>query len=386
MDNGYKLVEETEYLDNAKIKVVGVGGGGGNMLNYMSEKGVRDIEMICANTDSQALKMNKAPIKIQLGKEVTKGLGAGMNPEVGKSAAEESYDEVKRSLEGADLVFISAGMGGGTGTGAAPVIARVAKEIGALTIGVITKPFKREGARRAKLAEEGFNNLKNECDSIVTILNQKLLSIIDRRASRKDAYKMVDNVLFQAVTGITSIIMNEGDVNTDFADLKTVMSHRGMALMGIGHKTGENSAYEALTEAIESPLLDDVDIMSARGFLINITTNENYPMVEFDEATSAVLGDLMDNEEVTIINGETYDDSLADDEINITIIATGFEENNSQVEEPVNLTSKPDTEAPKHHINLSSLSKKVAGGEYDYGLELSGDDIDIPTYMRHSKD
>jgi cell division protein FtsZ len=386
MDNGYKVIEETEYLDNAKIKVVGVGGGGGNMLNYMSEKGVKDIEMICANTDAQALKMNKAPVKIQLGKDVTKGLGAGMNPEIGKAAAEESYDEIKRALENADLVFISAGMGGGTGTGAAPVIARIAKEVGALTIGVVTKPFKREGAKRAKLAEEGFNNLRNECDSIVTILNQKLLSIIDRRASRKDAYKMVDNVLFQAVTGITSIIMNEGDVNTDFADLKTVMSHRGMALMGIGHKSGENSAYEALVEAIESPLLDDVDIMSARGFLINITTNENYPLVEFDEATSAVLGDLMDNEEVTIIQGETYDESLADDEIKITIIATGFEEANSEVT-PANLTNKPSTETPQHHnMNLSSLSRKVVGGEYDYGLELNGDDIDTPTYMRYSKD
>jgi len=381
MDNGYKVIEENEYLENAKIKVVGVGGGGGNMLNYMINKGVRDIEMICANTDAQALQANKAPIKIQLGKEVTKGLGAGMNPEIGKAAAEESYDEIKRALEGADLVFISAGMGGGTGTGAAPVIAKIAKEVGALTIGVVTKPFKREGAKRAKLAEIGFSALKEECDSIVTILNQKLLSIIDRRASRKDAYKMVDNVLFQAVSGITNIIIAEGDVNTDFADLQAVMSHKGMALMGIGHKSGENSAYEALTEAIESPLLDDVDIMTAKGLLINTTTNENYPLVDFDEAMTAVLGDLMDDENVTIIQGEAYDNTLADDEIKITIIATGFDDN----EKAVNLTNKPNTEVPKHHIDISSLAKKVAGGN-DFGLELSGEDIDIPTYMRHSKD
>jgi len=381
MDNGYKVIEENEYVENAKIKVVGVGGGGGNMLNYMINKGVRDIEMICANTDAQALQANKAPIKIQLGKEVTKGLGAGMNPEIGKAAAEESYDEIKRALEGADLVFISAGMGGGTGTGAAPVIAKIAKEIGALTIGVVTKPFKREGAKRAKLAEIGFSALKEECDSIVTILNQKLLSIIDRRASRKDAYKMVDNVLFQAVSGITNIIIAEGDVNTDFADLQAVMSHKGMALMGIGHKSGENSAYEALTEAIESPLLDDVDIMTAKGLLINTTTNENYPLVDFDEAMTAVLGELMDDENVTIIQGEAYDNSLADDEIKITIIATGFNDS----EKAANLTSKPNTEFPKHHIDISSLAKKVAGGN-DFGLELSGEDIDIPTYMRHSKD
>jgi cell division protein FtsZ len=380
MDNGYKVVEENEFLENAKIKVVGAGGGGGNMLNYMIEKGVKDIEMICANTDAQALQANKAPIKVQLGKEVTKGLGAGMNPEIGKAAAEESYDEIKRALEGADLVFISAGMGGGTGTGAAPVIARIAKEIGALTIGVVTKPFKREGAKRAKLAEIGFNTLKEECDSIVTILNQKLLSIIDRRASRKDAYKMVDNVLFQAVSGITNIIIGEGDVNTDFADLQAVMSHKGMALMGIGHKSGENSAYEALTEAIESPLLDDVDIMSAKGLLINTTTNENYPLVDFDEAMSAVLGDLMEDENVTIIQGEAYDNSLGDDEIKITIIATGFDDEKASV----NSTTKPSTEAPKH-IDINSLARKVAGGN-EFGLELSGEDIDIPTYMRHSKD
>jgi cell division protein FtsZ len=381
MDNGYKFVEENEYLENAKIKVVGVGGGGGNMLNYMIDKGVKDIEMICANTDAQALQANKAPIKIQLGKEVTKGLGAGMNPEVGKAAAEESYDEIKRALEGADLVFISAGMGGGTGTGAAPIIAKIAKEVGALTIGVVTKPFKREGAKRAKLAGNGFNALKEECDSIVTILNQKLLSIIDRRASRKDAYKMVDDVLHQAVSGIINIIIAEGDVNTDFADLQAVMSHKGMALMGIGHKSGENSAYEALTEAIESPLLDDVDIMSAKGLLINTTTNENYPLVDFDEAMSSVLGDLIDSEDVTIIQGEAYDNSLADDEIKITIIATGFDDN----EKAVNLTSKPSTEVPKH-LDINSLAKKVAGGNEFGGLELSGEDIDIPTYMRHSKD
>jgi len=380
MNNGYKLIEEDEYLENAKIKVVGVGGGGGNMLNYMIDKGIKDIEMICANTDAQALQANKAPIKIQLGKEVTKGLGAGMNPEIGKAAAEESYDEIKRVLEGADLVFISAGMGGGTGTGAAPIIARIAKEVGALTIGVVTKPFKREGAKRLKLAENGFNILKEECDSIVTILNQKLLSIIDRRASRKDAYKMVDNVLFQAVSGITNIIIAEGDVNTDFADLQAVMSHKGMALMGIGHKSGENSAYEALTEAIESPLLDDVDIMSAKGLLINTTTNENYPLVDFDEAMSSVLGNLIESEDVTIIQGEAYDNSLADDEMEITIIATGFDDN----EKAVNLTNKPSTEIPQH-IDMNSLAKKVAGGN-DFGLELSGEDIDIPTYMRYSKD
>jgi len=380
MNDGYKVIESEEYLPNAVIKVVGVGGGGGNMLNYMIEKGISDVEMICTNTDMQALKNNKAPIKIQLGKELTKGLGAGMDPELGKGAAEESADEIKRILDGANLVFISAGMGGGTGTGAAPVIARIAKEIGALTVGVVTKPFKREGAQRAKLARDGFENLKDECDSIVTVLNQKLLSIIDRKASKRDAYKMVDHVLYQAVSGIVNIIIGEGEINADFNDLKKIMSHRGMALMGIGHKSGENSAYEALTEAIESPLLDDMDIMSARGLLINTTTNENFPLVDIEEAMENVFGDLTENENVTIIPGEGYDESLTDGEIIVTIIATGFEDE----KKIVNSTNKPITENISHHIDMTSLNRKVAGGN-DF-VELSGEDIDIPTYMRHSID
>ena len=379
MAEAFNIVENDEFLDSAVIKVVGVGGGGGNMLNHMIEKGVKDIELICANTDAQALRVNKAPVKIQLGKELTKGLGAGMEPEIGKAAAEESYDEIKRALEGADLVFISAGMGGGTGTGAAPVIAKIAKEIGALTVGVVTKPFRREGARRAKLAEIGFNELKNACDSIVTILNQKLLSIIDRRASKKDAYKMVDDILHQAVSGISNMIISygENDVNVDFADLKKVMSHSGMALMGIGHKVGESSAHDALNQAIESPLLDDTNISDARGLLIHFTTNENYPLVDIDEAMESILGDLMDDENVDIIEGQTTNNDLADDEIIVTIIATGFDE-----QKPVN---KPKAEPTKTTVDLSIIHKKAVGNE-GFDLELSGDDIDVPTWLRKGRD
>jgi cell division protein FtsZ len=381
MAEAYNIIEENEFMENATIKVIGVGGGGGNMLNHMIEKGVKDIELICANTDVQALRTNKAPIKIQLGKELTKGLGAGMEPEVGKGAAEESYDEIKRALEGADLVFISAGMGGGTGTGAAPVIAKVAKEIGALTIGVVTKPFRREGAKRAKLAEIGFNELKTECDSIVTILNQKLLSIIDRRASKKDAYKMVDDILHQAVSGISNMIISHGenDVNVDFADLKKVMSHKGMALMGIGHKSGENSALDALNQAIESPLLDETNISDAQGLLVHFTINENYPLVDIDEAMESILGELMENENVDIIEGQTTDNSLADDEIIVTIIATGFDEN-----KPANSTkTAPDDLAKK--VDLNIIHKKAVGNE-GYDLELTGEDIDIPTWLRKGRD
>jgi len=381
MSEAYNIIENEEFTENAVIKVVGVGGGGGNMLNHMIEKGIKDIELICTNTDVQALKTNKAPIKIQLGKELTKGLGAGMEPEIGKGAAEESYDDIKRVLEGADLVFISAGMGGGTGTGAAPVIAKIAKELGALTVGVVTKPFRREGAKRAKLAEIGFNELKNECDSIVTILNQKLLSIIDRRASRTDAYKMVDDILYQAVGGISNMIVSfgENDVNVDFADLKKVMSHRGMALMGIGRKNGDTSAIDALSQAIESPLLDDTNISDARGLLVHFTINENYPLVDIDEAMEDILGELMEDEGIDIIIGETTNPNLGDDEIVVTIIATGFDEN-----KPVNKTTINKNNRPS--INLSILDQKVVGNEGYEGLELSGEDIDIPTYMRKGRD
>ena len=372
----FNIIEENGITNNAVIKVVGVGGGGGNMLNHMIEKGVNNIELICANTDAQALQSNKAPIKIQLGKELTKGLGAGMKPEVGKEAAEESYDDIKRALDGADLVFVSAGMGGGTGTGAASVIAKIAKEIGALTIGVVTKPFRREGAKRKKLAEIGFNELKNECDSIVTIINQKLLSIIDRKASIKDAYKMVDDVLYQAVTGISGVIMTNSEINVDFADLQTVMSYKGMALMGIGHKVGENSAEEALKEAIESPLLDDTDIAKAKGLLIHWTKNSNYPLVDLDEALESVLGELMDDEDVTIIEGQYDDDSLEDNEIKVTIVVTGFEEEKKAVNNKTEKTSMPK-------VNMNNIRKIV--GDNDY-IEVGGEELDTPTWLRNSRD
>ena len=373
MSEAYNIIEEPSFSDNAVIKVVGVGGGGGNMLNHMIEKGVKGIDLICANTDAQALEANKAPIKIQLGKELTKGLGAGMKPEIGKEAAEESADDIKRALDGADLVFISAGMGGGTGTGAAPVIARIAKELGALTIGVVTKPFRTEGAKRKKLAEIGFNELKNECDSIVTILNQKLLAIIDRKIGRKGAYKIVDDVLYQAVSGISGVIMENSIINVDFADLKTVMGYKGMALMGIGHKKGENSAYDAFKEAIESPLLDDTDISKARGILMHISYNENYPYIDIDEAIESVLGDLMDDDEITIIQGHTDDNSLEDDEIKVTIVATGFEDHKKPVNKEPNIKQ----------INMNNIRKIVGDNNY---IEVGDDELAIPTWMRNSKD
>jgi cell division protein FtsZ len=383
MSEAYNIIEENEFLENATIKVVGVGGGGGNMLNHMIDKNIKGIDLICANTDAQALNTNKAPIKIQLGKELTKGLGAGMKPEVGKAAAEESYEEIKRVLEGSDLVFISAGMGGGTGTGAAPVIAKIAKEVGALTIGVVTKPFKREGAKRSKLANDGFEELKAECDSIVTILNQNLLLIIDRKASKKDSYKMIDNILYQAVAGISNMIISHGesDVNVDFEDLKTVMGHQGMALMGIGHKSGENSAFDALNLAIESPLLDEIDIKKAQGLLVHFTTHEDYPLVDIDEAMISILGDLIDSVEIDLIEGQTTDNSFEKDEIKVTIIATGFD---NYTNKAINSTSKPSM-IDASTILINREKRKVSGGS-DLDLELTGEEIDLPAYLRNGKD
>ena len=383
----FNIVENDEMINNnATIKVIGVGGAGGNMLNHMIEQKLAGIELICANTDAQALRTNKAPIKVQLGKELTKGLGAGMKPEIGRQAAEESYEELKRVLEGADLVFISAGMGGGTGTGAAPVIAKIAKEIGALTIGVVTKPFRREGARRIKIAEEGFNQLKEECDSIVTILNQKLLLIINRNAGKKESYRMVDNVLYQAVSGITNMIVSHGenDVNVDFEDLKTVMSYRGMALMGIGHKTGEHSAHEALKQAIESPLLDEANISDSRGLLIHFTTSEKYPLVEIDEAMIEILSDLIDNEEVFIIEGQTTDNSYTDDEIKVTIIATGFEDKKIANKKQANNINVRKIDISNRNSDI--VIEKVSGTNEVIEIEVGEDDIDKPAYKRYGKD
>jgi cell division protein FtsZ len=382
MAEAYNIIENDEFFENAKIKVIGVGGGGGNMLNYMVENGVSDIELIAANTDAQALKVSKAPMLLQLGTKLTKGLGAGMKPEVGKQAAEENIEDIKKHISDADLVFISAGMGGGTGTGAASVIARISKEMGALTVGVVTTPFSFEGRKREKLAKIGYEELKKECDSIVTIPNNKLLTIIDKKAGRKEAFKKVDEVLHQAVTGISKTIISysENDINVDFADLTTVMSHRGQALMSAGHSVGENSAYNAVKQAIESPLLDNLSIDNAMGVLVHFESHEDYPFVEHEEAMN-IFHDSV-HEDADIFYGTTTNNELAVDEINVTIVVTGFE----QKKEANNVISNEEKDS-NSNIFSNKLPKspirKIVGGE---GLELSGEEIDIPTYMRVSRD
>lgn len=316
------MFEFDESIDqSAKIKVVGVGGGGGNAVNTMIACNVHGVEFISANTDAQALRHSKAPVKVQIGGQLTKGLGAGANPTMGKEAALEDRERMAEILKGADLVFIAAGMGGGTGTGAAPIIAEVAREVGALTVGVVTKPFSREGKQRLAKAEEGIRELKKHVDSLVVIPNDRLLGLAGKSMSILDAFKPSDDVLRQAVQGISDLITTSGMINVDFADVKAIMSERGMAMMGIGIATGENRAVEAATKAISSPLLEDIDISGAKGVLVNISGSSNMTMDEFDAASRIVHEKV--HEDANIIVGLVIDEALGD-HIKITAIATGF--------------------------------------------------------------
>ena len=386
MNNNDKFsIEESPTLVGAKIKAIGVGGGGGNMINHMINSGITDIDLIVANTDAQALESSNAPYKIQLGEKLTKGLGAGMKPEIGQQSAIESYDNIKEVLDGADIVFVSSGLGGGTGTGAAPIIAQAAKEIGALTVSVVTKPFRFEGKRRQKLAESGLEELKKESDSIIVIPNEKLLSIVDKNLGIKDSFKMVDNILARAVSGISNVILSRGknDINLDFADVNTVMSHRGLALMGVGEATGPSAAYEAIKNAIESPLLDNMDINGAMGVLVHFQIHPDYPILEISEAMNVVEDNADENAHV--IFGTTTDESMQPDEVKITIVATGFESEEAEEEEnakdskkqPITLV-KPETN--EESIPASTPRIKVVGG-YD-----NEEILDIPTWMRNQMD
>ena len=318
----------------AKIAVIGVGGGGCNMINHMINEGSHKIDLIAANTDLQVLQISKAPKKIQLGLKLTKGLGAGMKPEVGRDSAVESYEEIKGSLKGADIVFIAAGLGGGTGTGAAAIIAKAAKEIGALTVSVVTKPFTWEGKKRAGLANLGLEELKKVSDSIIVVPNDRLLEIIDENVGMKDAFKIIDNILYQAVNGMSEVILNPGnsDINTDFADVKTIMQHKGMALMGIGRAKGENAAQRALEDAIDSPLLDKVSLNGAKGILIHFNIHPQVSLFAINDVMGTINERMDSNAE--IIFGTTSDSTLEKDEVKITIVATGFESRNDEVDEP----------------------------------------------------
>ena len=350
----------------ATIKVIGVGGAGNNAVNRMIEAGIKNVEFIAVNTDRQALQLSKASTKIQIGEKLTRGLGAGANPDIGAQAAEESRTEVAEALRGADMVFVTAGMGGGTGTGAAPIVAGTAKEMGILTIGVVTKPFTFEGKKRLAQAERGIESLKGKVDTLVVIPNDKLLQIIDRKTSIIEAFRMADDVLRQGVQGISDLIAVPGLINLDFADVKTIMLDRGMAHMGIGRASGENRAEDAAKQAIQSPLLE-TSIEGARGVIINITGGSDVGLHEAN--TAAELVQRSADPEANIIFGSVTDDSMGD-EIQITVIATGFENEDEKVQKATDIVNK----AWERKMNPISSSESNNSNE-----------LDIPTFLRKNK-
>jgi cell division protein FtsZ len=324
-DDDQSLLEfEGSSHQRATIKVIGVGGGGGNALNTMIDSGLSGVEFIAANTDAQALRHNRAPVRIQLGAEVTRGLGCGANPDRGRASALEARDRLREQLEGADMVFVTAGMGGGTGTGAAPIVAEVAREIGALTVGVVTKPFLFEGKVRTKHSERGLDELHEVVDTLITIPNQRLLALAGKGTGMRDAFKLADDVLVNAVRGISDLITVHGLINLDFADVRTVMNESGVALMGSGIASGDTGAVDAATAAISSPLLEDLSIDGARGVLINVTGGNDMTLFEVNEAS--VLIQEAAHEDANIIFGAVIDEDMPEGEMRVTVIATGLED------------------------------------------------------------
>ncbi len=371
-----------QQVVGAQIKVIGVGGGGGNMINHMISEGIGEIDLIAANTDAQALEASLADRKLQLGERKTRGLGAGMKPEIGRNAAMESYDDIKEALEGADIVFIASGLGGGTGTGASPVVAQAAKEVGALTVSVVTKPFSFEGRKRSKLAAEGIEELKKESDSIVVIPNDKLLSIVDKHLGIKESFKLVDNILSRAVGGMSSVVLSYGDndINLDFADVQTVMSHKGMAILGVGEAEGDDAAIEAVKNAIESPLLDNMSINGAMGVLVHFHIHPNFPLTQIQSAMDIIYDSA--DEDADVIFGTTTNENLAENEVKITIVATGFEQNEQKGVDAVNnIECEKPSEAPKEQP-FAGIRRRIANADYD----LIDDDLDYPTFLRRQMD
>lgn len=342
---------ETDIHQTARIKVIGVGGGGSNAVNRMIDSGLKGVDFIAVNTDAQALYLSKAESKIQIGTKLTRGLGAGANPEIGMKAAEESKDDLTSVLKGSDMIFVTAGMGGGTGTGAAPVVAQIAKEIGALTVGVVTRPFPFEGRKRTIQADSGIKNLKENVDTLIVIPNEKLLQVVDKHTSINEAFRIADDILHQGVQGISDLIAVPGLINLDFADVKTIMEETGTALMGIGMASGENRSAVAARSAISSPLLE-TSIEGARGVLLNITGGSNLGLFEVNEAAE-IIAQAADPE-ANIIFGAVIDDSF-NDEVRVTVIATGFER-----------TSKQDSN------NIVEMDVKA----------FNTDDLHIPAFLR----
>lgn len=375
------------HTQTAVIKVIGVGGGGGNAVNHMMESSIEGVEFICANTDAQALKHSSVKTILQLGAAITKGLGAGASPIVGRQAAEEDRDRIRDALEGADMVFITAGMGGGTGTGATPVVAEVAKELGILTVAVVTKPFPFEGGKRMKIAEEGIEALATRVDSLITIPNEKLLAVLGKEMSLLNAFKAANDVLLNATRGVAELITRHGLINVDFADVKTVMSEMGEAMMGMGAATGVNRAREAAEAAINSPLLGDIDLSGAKGILVNITAGMDLTIGEFDEVGNTVR-DFAD-EDATVVVGTVIDPDLQD-EMRVTVVATGLGGNRGRGSTSVRSESPRlqvvanDRTTPKASNYADSFARK--GKPASPSSEPDLDYLDIPAFLRRQAD
>jgi cell division protein FtsZ len=390
--------EETP-VQNARMRVIGVGGAGGNAVNRMVDEDLEGVEFISANTDAQALKSSQAGITIQLGKKLTRGLGAGARPEIGRQAIAESEEEVRKALDGADLVFITAGMGGGTGTGAAPLIGEIAREMGALTIGIVTRPFSFEGKKRARQAEQGLAELRRAVDTMIVVPNDRILAVVGKGTTFKDALKKADEVLLHATQGISDLIRVTGEVNVDFADVRTIMACRGPALMGSGFGEGENRSQEAAQEAISSPLLDDVSIRGARGVLINITGGMDLAIDEVHQISSIIQEEAGD--EAEIIFGAVHDPEL-EGKLRVTVIATGFDAGNEGRDEHVIRPDFRRSTPARGSASASSAPRSgrrvaVSGGKDEEVMPLRRPpervvdrsrvgELDIPTFIRRQMD
>jgi cell division protein FtsZ len=389
------ILLDEKFENSAKMKVIGVGGAGGNALNTMVEGGLQGVDFISINTDAQALEQNKAQTKIQIGKRLTQGLGAGANPEIGRRAIEEDKDEVIEAVQNADMVFITAGMGGGTGTGAAPIVAEIAKDHGALTVGIVTKPFHFEGMKRMQRADQGIEELRRNVDTLIIIPNQRLFAVVDKSTPLLDAFKVADEVLLHATKGISDLIAIPGLINLDFADVRTVMAEMGHALMGTGYANGEGKAVQAAQQAISSPLLEGVSIKGAQGVLVNITGGSQMTLHEISEATTIIYEEAGDK--ANIIFGAVIDENLQDS-IFVTVIATGFDSDTrfqavpKRVEEkeqervnldlPTFMREKQKQQNVAKTISLKQETPKEENGD----LKLPLDDFDIPTFLRKQID
>ncbi|MBW2544781.1 MAG: cell division protein FtsZ [Deltaproteobacteria bacterium] len=388
----FELVKGGAKSNTAKIKVIGIGGGGGNAVNMMMTYNLKGVDFIVANTDSQAMVTSKALIKVQLGAEVTKGLGAGSDPEIGEKAAVESQDRLREVLDGADMVFVTAGLGGGTGTGGAPIVAEIAKELGALTVAVVTKPFQFEGKKRGRQAEEGLAELKKVVDTLIVVPNQRLLSISGRNMSLPDAFKKADDILYNGVKGISDLIMVPGLINLDFADVKNIMSEMGLALMGTGVARGDNRAVEAAQKAISSPLLEDNSIQGARGILLNITGGPEITLFEVNEASSLIQAEA--HEDANIIFGTVVDDNMGD-EVRITVIATGFDSNGREDERIPEISKIPrlnDRKRDDLSIPAFKRNREEKTGEKPVVIRMGmindddNPDFETPAFLRRQAD